>query len=113
MRRHRLTPPPLNRLVRERMRSSATSAARSAGTTKKCNGCMQRTHCSKRCQKKDWKTVHREQCEKLLQFVCHRWLGGASEGGGGGGAAAAVGEGVTADDDEFAHPCPVCLEQRG
>ena len=26
----------------------------------KCEACLQRTYCDKKCQKKDWKTVHKK-----------------------------------------------------
>ena len=107
--------------VQRNIRLKVCAYCKTPGATKKCNGCRQRTYCNKRCQKKDWKTVHREQCEKLQQVFVPppagwREVKEAAErdsGGGGGGAAAAGGGGgggAAADDDEFAHPCPVCLD---
>lgn len=87
---------------------------------------MRQTYCDKRCQKNNCKMVHQEQCEKLQQvFVLppawwreakrrpKEYSGGG--GGGGGGAAATAGGGgggvgAVADDEEVAHPCPICLD---
>ena len=64
------------------------------------------TYCNKRCQKTDWKTVHREQCEKLQQVFVPPPAGWRD--------VKAVAEkrrcGAADHDDEFAHPCPVCLD---
>ena len=106
--------------VQRNIRLKVCAYCKTPGAKKKCNGCRQRTYCDKRCQKKDWKTVHREQCEKLQQVFVPPPAGWREakaaaerdEGGGGGAAAAAGGGGGAAgdDDDEFAHPCPVCLD---
>ena len=107
--------------VQRNIRLKVCAYCKAPGATKKCNGCRQRTYCNKKCQKNDWKTVHREQCEKLQQMFVPPPAGWREakdaaerdEGGGGGAAAAAGGGGGGAaadDDDEFAHPCPVCLD---
>ena len=107
--------------VQRNIRLKVCAYCKVPGATNKCNGCRQRTYCNKRCQKKDWKTVHREQCEKLQQVFVPPPAGwreakeaAERDSGGGGGAAAAGGGGVGGaaadDDDEFAHPCPVCLD---
>ena len=106
--------------VQRNIRLKVCAYCKAPGATKKCNGCRQRTYCNKKCQKNDWKTVHREQCEKLQQMFVPPPAGWREakdaaerdEGGGGGAAAAAGGGGggAAADDDEFAHVCPVCLD---
>ena len=81
------------------------------GAKQKCNACLQRSYCDQKCQKKDWKTVHRDQCEKL------QLSGGAAPAGGGAAASAAAaataaGEMSARDagDDDDEHPCPICLD---
>eukprot|EP01084_Bolivina_argentea_P080242 145391_1 len=32
---------------------------------KSCKGCMKVAYCGKRCQKKHWKSIHREMCERI------------------------------------------------
>ena len=116
-------PPEGENEVQRNIRLKVCAYCKAPGARKKCNGCRQRTYCNKQCQKNDWKTVHREQCEKLQQVFVPPPAGWreakeAAErdeeeaGGGGGGAAAAAGGGggAAADDDEFAHPCPICLD---
>ena len=120
-------PPEGENEVQRNIRLKVCAYCKKPGARLKCKACFQRTYCDKRCQKNDWKTVHREQCEKLQQvFVpppagwreakeaAERARGG---GGGGGGAAAAAaggcgggGAAAAADDDDFAHPCPICLD---
>ena len=97
-------------------------------------------YCNEKCQKKDWKAVHRRQCKELQQVFVPPPPGwgeaaAAAAGGGGGGgggaaastasaaaadgsggggggaaAAAAAGGGVANGDDEFENPCPFCLD---
>ena len=107
--------------VQRNIRLKVCAYCKKPGARLKCNACRQRTYCDKRCQKSDWKTVHREQCEKLQQVFVPPPAGwreakeaAERDGGGGGGAAAAAGggaAGAAADDDaEFGHPCPICLD---
>ena len=118
-------PPEGENEVQRNIRLKVCAYCKKPGARLKCKACFQRTYCDKRCQKKDWKTVHREQCEKLQQVFVPPPAGWreakeaaerAGGGGGGGGAAAAAGGGggggaaVAAADDEFAHPCPICLD---
>ena len=116
-------PPEGENEVQRNIRLKVCAYCKKPGARLKCKACFQRTYCDKRCQKNDWKTVHREQCEKLQQVFVPPPAGwreakAAAEragggGGGGGGAAAAAGGGgggAAADDDDFAHPCPVCLD---
>ena len=57
------TPAPENEVQRNiRVKVCARTSA-----TKKCNGWRHRTYCNKKCQKNDWKTVHKKQCKKLQQ----------------------------------------------
>ena len=94
--------------VQRNIRLKVCAYCKALDATKKCNGCRQRTYCNKRCQKNDWKMVHREQCAELQQVFV------PPPAGWGGAKAAAErengGGGAAADDDEFAHPCPVCLD---
>ena len=59
--------------------------------------------------------IHAEAAEVFLPPPT-RWReakdAAEREGGGGGAAAAAAGSGggAAGDDDEFAHPCPICLD---
>ena len=86
-------------MVQRNIRHKVCAYCKTPGATKKCNGCRQRTYCNKRCQKNDWKTVHREQCEKLQQVFVPPPPGWGEakeaterdEGGGGGGGGAAWG----------------------
>ena len=115
-------PPEGENEVQRNIRLKVCAYCKTPGATKKCNGCRQRTYCNKRCQKKDWKTVHREQCEKLQQVFVPPPAGwreakeaakrdaDASGGGAAASAAGGCGGGAAEDDDEFAHPCPVCLD---
>ena len=108
--------------VQRNIRLKVCAYCKKPGARLKCNACRQRTYCDKKCQKNDWKTVHREQCEKLQQVFVPPPAGwreakeAAERGGGGGGGAAAAASGgwvggAAADgDDEFAHVCPVCLD---
>ena len=60
-------PPEGENEVQRNIRLKVCAYCKTPGATQKCNGCRQRTYCNKRCQKRDWKTVHRELCEKLQQ----------------------------------------------
>ena len=85
---------------------------------------MQRTYRDKKCQKKDWKTVHRKQCKKLQQVFIPPpagWRERAGVGGGGergagdeSGGAAAGGEGGggsdVGGDEGDENLCPICLD---
>ena len=115
-------PPEGENEVQRNIRLKVCAYCKKPGARLKCKACFQRTYCDKKCQKKDWKTVHKKQCKKLQQVFVPPPAGwreakDATErgAGGGGGAAAAAGGGgggggAAADDDEFAHPCPVCLD---
>ena len=37
------------------------------GAKLKCIACRRRVYCDKRCQKKDWKSGHREECQKIQE----------------------------------------------
>ena len=95
-------PPEGENEVQRNIRLKVCAYCKKPGARLKCKACFQRTYCDKRCQKNDWKTVHREQCEKLQQVFVPPPAGWreakeAAEragGGGGGGAAAAAGGGV-------------------
>ena len=78
-------PPEDENEVQRNIRLKVCAYCKKPGARLKCKACLQRTYCDKKCQKNDWKTVHREQCEKLQQCA-------------------------VAVDDEVAHPCPVCLD---
>ena len=104
------------RNVRLRPSSAKVCAyCKAPGAKKKCHGCMQRTYCNKKCQKKDWKQTHRMICEKLQQvFVpppagCRDAKEAAERDGGGGAAAAASGGGCGAAADDL-QPCAICLD---
>ena len=81
------------------------SFCHTAGAKLKCDACLQRRYCNRKCQKRDWKTGHRDQCKAPQQL-------NAAGGGGGGGArahsshiddgAAAAGSG--ADVEPVLHP---------
>lgn len=82
--------------VQRDIRLKVCAYCKAPGARKKCNGCRQRTYCNKECQKKDWKTAHREQCEKR---------GAAAAEVDGGGSVSAV-----LEEDEIEYPCPICLD---
>ena len=78
--------------VQRNIRLKVCAYCKKPGARLKCKACFQRTYCDKRCQKKDWKTVHREQCEKLQQVFVPPPAGwreakeaAEREAGGGGG----------------------------
>ena len=60
-------PPEGENEVQRNIRLKVCAYCKKPGARLKCKACFQRTYCDKRCQKKDWKAVHREQCEKLQQ----------------------------------------------
>ena len=104
-------PPERETLIQRNLRLKVCAYCKTPGAQLKCEACLQRTYCNKKCQKKDWKTVHRGQCKKLQQVFVPPLPGWREAGGGGGGAAAASGGGAAAavEDDEFENPCPICL----
>ena len=88
------TPPDGENLIQRNLRNKVCAYCKKPGATNKCEACEQRTYCDKKCQKKDWKAVHRGQCKKLQQVFVPPpagWredaaaVGGGSGGGGGGG----------------------------
>merc|ERR1719272_1856883 len=109
-------PPERENLIQHNIRNKVCAYCKKPGATKKCEACEQRTYCDKKCQKKDWKAVHRGQCKKLQQVFVPPPAGwreatavAGGSGGGGGAAAAAGGEGGGAegpDDDEIENLCP-------
>ena len=116
-------PPEDENEVQRNIRLKVCAYCKKPGARLKCEACLQRTYCDKKCQKNDWKTVHREQCEKLQQVFVpppagwrERAAGGAGETdagveGGGGGAAAAGGEACAGGgEDEDENLCPICLD---
>eukprot|EP00729_Bicosta_minor_P002196 gene2196-biopygen23796 len=80
------------------------------GATNRCAGCKQRTYCTRKCQKKDWKKQHKKQCKQLKEMFASST--NDSEGGGGGGAATATADRSDAneEEDEIANLCPICLD---
>ena len=103
-------PPEGENEVQRNIRLKVCAYCKAPGAKMKCKECLQRTYCDKKCQKKDWKAVHKKQCEKLQQVFVPPPAGWreakkAAERDGSG-----CGGGAAADDDEFAHPCPVCLD---
>ena len=71
------------RNVRLRPSSAKVCAyCKAPGAKKKCHGCMQRTYCNKKCQKKDWKQTHRMICEKLQQVFVPPPAGCSQRGSG-------------------------------
>ena len=111
----RSIPPDGENLIQRNLRLKVCAYCKTPGATKKCEACEQRTYCNKKCQKKDWKAVHRGQCMKLQQvFVPPKpgWgeaeaAAAAIDGGGCGGGSAA---GSAAAEDVFENPCPICLD---
>ena len=109
--------------VQRNIRLKVCAYCKKPGAVNKCEACLQRTYCDKKCQKKDWKTVHREQCKKLQQVFFPPpagWReradgGGGERDGGDGGAAAAAGGGEgsgVGDDGEDDNLCPICLDNK-
>jgi hypothetical protein len=107
--------------VQRNIRLKACAYCKTPGAKKKCNGCRQRTYCNKKWPKERLEDGAPRAVREAAASVCAAacWVGGSQRGGrrdrccrrrwrccsggrGGGGAAA--------DDDEFAHPCPVCLD---
>ena len=84
-------PPEGENEVQRNIRLKVCAYCKKPGARLKCKACFQRTYCDKRCQKNDWKTVHREQCEKLQQVFVPPPAGwreakaAADRDGGGGG----------------------------
>ena len=108
--------------VQRNIRLKVCAYCKKPGATNKCEACLQRTYCDKKCQKKDWKAVHREQCEKLQQVFVPPPAGWRELGGGGGdsergagaeggGAAAGGGSGVGGEDEDE-NLCPICLDNK-
>ena len=91
-------------VIQRNIRLKVCAYCKTPGAQLKCEACLQRTYCNKKCQKKDWKAVHRGQCKKLQQvFVPPKagWREAAAaaaeeDGGGGGGGGAAAAGGVAA-----------------
>ena len=44
--------------VQRNIRLKVCAYCKKPGAMNKCEACLQRTYCDKKCQKKDWKTVH-------------------------------------------------------
>ena len=121
-------PPPLppegENLIQRNIRNKVCAYCKKPGATNKCEACEQRMYCDKKCQKKDWKAVHRGQCKKLQQVFVPPpagWReaaaaaavgGGAPAAAGGGGAAASGGEvsGTFEGGAEEENLCPICLD---
>merc|ERR1712127_942748 len=81
-------PPERENLIQRNLRDKVCAYCKKPGAMNKCEACLQRTYCNKKCQKKDWKIVHRGQCKKLQQvFVPPKpgWREAAASGGGGDG----------------------------
>ena len=95
------------------------SFCRKPGARKKCTECRHRRYCDKKCQKKDWKKQHKDQCKKLQQvFVpppppprgteLEAQAAGGSGGAAAAGAAGAETSGSGNEEPEFL--CPICLD---
>ena len=97
--------------VQRNIRLKVCAYCKTPGAIMKCNGCRQWAYCNKRHQKRDWKTVHREQCEKLQQVFAPppAWWREANEAAERDAGGAVAGFGVGGDEDEFAHPCSASL----
>ena len=112
--------------VQRNIRLKVCAYCKKPGAMNKCEACLQRTYCDKKCQKKDWKTVHKKQCKKLQQVFYPPPAGWRErvEGGGGGGerdsgaegggavAAAAAGGVRDGGEDEDENLCPICLDNK-
>ena len=109
--------------VQRNIRLKVCAYCKKPGAMNKCEACLQRTYCDKKCQKKDWKTVHKKQCKTLQQVFSPPPAGwrehaegvGERDGGGEvGGAAAAAGGGegsvVVGGEEEDENLCPICLD---
>ena len=107
-------PPEDGTVVQRNTRRKVCAYCKAPGARLKCKACLHRTYCDKKCQKKDWKEVHKKQCKKLQQVFVPPPAGwreaAGAEGAGAGAGAAAAAAGGASDDDEIAHPCPVCLD---
>ena len=72
------SPPEDENEVQRNIRLKVCAYCKKPGAMNKCEACLQRTYCDKKCQKKDWKTVHKKQCKKLQQvFSATSWVEGA------------------------------------
>ena len=104
-------PPSRENLIQRNLRLKVCAYCTTPGAQLKCAECKQRTYCNEKCQKKDWKTVHRNQCKKLQQvFVPPKagWREASALSAAAIDSASAGGS--IASADEIENPCPVCLD---
>ena len=48
-------------------RTRVCAYCKKPGAKLKCDACLHRSYFDRKCQKKDWKKQHRDQCKKLQQ----------------------------------------------
>ena len=95
-------PPERKNLIQYNVRNKVCAYCKKPGAMNKCEACEQRTYCDKKCQKKDWKAVHRGQCKKLQQVFVPPpagWREAAAAGGGGAAAGRGEGSGTFVDEE--------------
>ena len=63
-------------------RTKLCAYCKKPGAKLKCDACLHRSYCDRKCQKKDWKKQHRDQCKKLQQVFVPPppgWMEAAAE----------------------------------
>ena len=86
-------PPGGDAVVKRKERHKSCACCKKPGARLKCEACLQRTYCDRKCQKEDWKALHKKQCKKLQKS-----------------APAVGGKGESVGGEEIETRCPICLD---